>query len=219
MEADKLIVVGDVHGCIHTLLDLIDKVPRTLPIMFVGDLIDRGLNSKEVVSLVIKSPRMNSVMGNHEMMLLNYFDNVDRYSWLVHNGGANTLLSYSEDRYIGNMIPDKHMIFFRGMDLISYPVEGLAVSHSHVDIHQTLEDAIDSFNILWNRGTANNIPGRFHVFGHTPNREPIITDIYANIDTGCVFGGKLTAIAFPSKTLYQVNFNKKDENQWTGLDF
>lgn len=62
-------IIGDVHGCFDTLQALIKKLPKDADLVFVGDLIDRGTKSKEVVEFV-KSNGYDCVMGNHEKMAI-----------------------------------------------------------------------------------------------------------------------------------------------------
>ena len=96
-------VIGDVHGHFETLLALIKKLPKNAQIIFVGDLIDRGPRSKEVVSLVRKKGYV-CVRGNHEQMMIDYgtsflktYPNSTNPSFLhtwYNNGAKRTLLSY-----------------------------------------------------------------------------------------------------------------------------
>ena len=150
-----MIVIGDVHGCYETLMALVAKLPED-KIIFAGDLIDRGPNSKKVVQWVMdNSDRCQCVTGNHEQMLLNAVENKDRRGvaqmWL-QNGGVETLDSYfplSVSRTVyGDLdddvssevgterekrnrldIPKEHLDFFRGLPLY---IDGddFFVSHS-----------------------------------------------------------------------------------------
>lgn len=99
----KTYVIGDVHGHFDTLLKLREKIGSDAKLVFVGDLVDRGLKSREVIALVRKNNYF-SVLGNHEEMMIkygsifieNYPDKLDTNSlnyWLI-NGGKETLLSY-----------------------------------------------------------------------------------------------------------------------------
>ena len=65
-----MIIIGDVHGCYKTLIALIEKLPKDRNITFVGDLIDRGPGSKDVVEFVRKN-NYRCVRGNHEDMAKN----------------------------------------------------------------------------------------------------------------------------------------------------
>jgi serine/threonine protein phosphatase 1 len=96
-------IIGDVHGQYNTLLALVAKLPKDAKLVFVGDLIDRGYFSKEVVAFVRKGNHL-CVMGNHEELMidhapyaLNAYEeerNLDLYSTWFTNGGTKTLLSY-----------------------------------------------------------------------------------------------------------------------------
>ena len=71
---NKHYVIGDIHGSYNTLLALIEKLPKDANIVFVGDLIDRGKYSSQVVKFIRKN-RYKSVLGNHEIHLLNSLTN------------------------------------------------------------------------------------------------------------------------------------------------
>ncbi len=96
-------IIGDVHGEFDSLRLLTDKLPKDSKLIFVGDLVDRGKKSKEVVEFV-KSNNYLCVLGNHEKMMLDYLEEFEKtypqlpsliyhHRW-IHNGGKQTLLSY-----------------------------------------------------------------------------------------------------------------------------
>ena len=97
-------VIGDVHGHFETLKALISKLPKNSEFIFVGDLVDRGLHSKEVIEF-IRTNNYKCVLGNHEKMMINYgtsviknypkhhYTNYYLSDWL-YNGGKQTLISY-----------------------------------------------------------------------------------------------------------------------------
>jgi len=99
----KHYIIGDVHGEYQTLLALVEKLPKDAKLIFVGDLIDRGLQSREVVEYVRRHNQL-TVMGNHEMLMIKYIKqselqflsdiNIDINNLWIRNGGLNTLLSY-----------------------------------------------------------------------------------------------------------------------------
>ncbi len=66
-------VIGDVHGCYHTLCALLEKIPTDAKIIMVGDLCDRGKFSKEVISLVIERG-FKCVLGNHEEFMIQHIE-------------------------------------------------------------------------------------------------------------------------------------------------
>jgi len=218
------IIIGDVHGCYNTLMELVKQLPDD-KIILTGDLIDRGPRSKEVVQWVIDNKdRVSCVLGNHEDYYLKGLKNWEDMRWWQRRlGGYKTLVSYSMPDQLaeGKMAEDiltEHVEFIKSLPL--YIEDGdLLVSHSAVQ--STLKTAVDmryvDDGILWYRGAPAKLEGKFHVFGHTPVGEPEITDYFANIDTGCCYKneigdtlglGKLTALQYPSmKTFSQDNID------------
>lgn len=224
-----MIIIGDVHGAYKTLLALIAKLPSNEKICFVGDLIDRGPDSRSVVELVMKSG-YDCVMANHEHMMLASLGLVEHNlypSVWYWNGASSTLDSYSNKE-----VSQEHLDWIKSLpkylqypDVVNDRGQSLFVSHAAVrpygpltnyDLEKVLDTtvpypAIDN-TILWYRGTPARLENAFHVFGHTPTPNPIITDYYANIDTGAVYKnrsaklGKLTALRFPQMEIYQQEY-------------
>ena len=100
MEKEKIFIVGDIHGCLDPLKRLMEKIPWRPDrdrLIFLGDFVDRGKNSKGVVDYVLALHRCSSqidcLVGNHEVLLLNYMDGNDRGLYFL-NGGWSTLESY-----------------------------------------------------------------------------------------------------------------------------
>jgi serine/threonine protein phosphatase 1 len=191
-----MIVIGDVHGCFDTLMELIKQFPKDQEYCFVGDLIDRGPKSKEVVDFVYNN-NIKSCLGNHEEFLT--LEN--HHLWCI-NGGSQTLESYESSKELFN----DHKKFLTSLPLyLKFDDLGLIVSHSSASTY-FLNNCSDNFRnyILWDRPTRiKKIPNYFNVFGHTPNKKYIIKKNFANIDTGCVFGYYLTALQFPEMKIYQ----------------
>jgi len=101
-------IIGDLHGEFDTLLALVAKLPKDAELVFVGDLIDRGAKSREVIEFVRKNNHA-CVLGNHEQMMIDYGTSFTKtypdstnpsflHNW-YNNGGDATLFSYSLLRY------------------------------------------------------------------------------------------------------------------------
>jgi len=95
---NKIFAIGDIHGCLDKLEELIGKIPadpRKDRLVFLGDYIDRGTQSREVVDYVINLKHTYKnifyLMGNHELMFLNYLEGIDEELYLA-NGGRYTLV-------------------------------------------------------------------------------------------------------------------------------
>ena len=210
-----MIVIGDVHGCLSKLKGLMDKIAidqEKDTLVFIGDYIDRGKSGKDVVDYVIsiqeKYKNTVCLLGNHEQMFMRYLEGLDEDLYLA-NGGMATLESYKisfsdniEERKC--KIPEKHRQFFKSL-LPYYETDKYIFVHAGVrpDIplnKQTMDD------LLWIRYEfiySENDFGKTVVFGHTPFANPLIEKNKIGLDTGAVYGGKLTCVELPALKIYQ----------------
>jgi len=97
-------VIGDIHGCYHTMMALLDKLPSDARIIFVGDLCDRGNYSKEVIEY-ISSNHYECILGNHDYYMATSIDDAlegreNIWSKDENMGYEATLKSYGGDREI-----------------------------------------------------------------------------------------------------------------------
>ena len=224
---DKIYIIGDVHGCIKTLKVLVSQLPKDAKIVLVGDLVDRGVNSKNVIEFV-RTNNYKCVIGNHEEMFIENTKigqtNIKKLLlslWYRSSGGYETFKSYNSD--ISNIQLQDDLKWLSNLPYyLEYPNikdengRYLVVSHSAVGKYWKYKDyeyvsydfKIFLKHITWNRdGTIDDNPNIFNIFGHTPVSDIDITNSYANIDTGCVYSdgdllGNLTAIEFPSKKIF-----------------
>ena len=228
---NDIYVIGDVHGHYNELVELINKLPNKFDskICFVGDLIDRGPDSKKVVDLV-KTYNYDCVLGNHELMCIDANGNPYNMSGgygqstlniFGGNGGVATLESYGDIGLLQKDIDE----FFIGLPIYKlYDVKNkdgksLIVTHScclnYINDIEDFDniDSLDIEDIIWNRDVQNGYnyikesKEYFNVFGHTITSEVIINNKFASIETGVAAkerGGRLTCLAFPSMKIYQV---------------
>jgi serine/threonine protein phosphatase 1 len=198
-------VIGDIHGCLEPLQRLLEKAapgPED-EVIFVGDYIDRGPQSKGVVDYVLGLPhRCTFLLGNHERMLLNFLAGEDEELFL-RNGGEATLASYGGDP---DDIPAAHLQFFRNLKPFHEASEFIVV-HAGIRPMVPLSEQ-DPHDLIWIRHEFFKFVGTFLkpiVFGHTPMRQVLMADDRIGIDTGCVFGHKLTCLKLPSREIIQVS--------------
>ena len=197
-------VIGDIHGCLGPLERLLEKITPGPgdEVIFIGDYIDRGPNSREVVDCLLSLPyRCVFLLGNHEKMLLDLLAGIEPDFYLA-NGGWTTLESYGGDP---PNIPAAHLRFFRSLRPMYETPDYLFV---HAGIRplvpleqQRLED------LVWIRQEFFQFVGRYPkpvVFGHTPLRQVLLASDRIGIDTGCVYGGKLTCLTLPARDIIQV---------------
>lgn len=211
---ERLAIIGDVHGCAKSLRALLDLLPPRDQIFLIGDLIDRGPDSRAVVALA-RERGLSCVMGNHEwLMLTGHHPGLPNHeSWLA-NGGGDTLRNYrSHDEVLELVESVRSFPLFVDIDQPQGPK--LLICHAGVRRGLTLKESIDllhapgpqqvMMSILWNRGRVH-LQDHFVVFGHSPVVKPVLTAHYANIDTGCVYRRQLTALLLPEREFIQVPF-------------
>lgn len=191
-----MIIIGDVHGCYNTLMKLIEQFPKDQQICFVGDLIDRGPNSKQVLDFVLDG-RYDCVIGNHEEMML--WD----YQMWISNGGLATLQSIGNDRLREYCERIKiNFPYYKIYENIQ-DKNGRKLMISHAGLYnEDIEHCVKTGMIAWHRENIIDRKDLFQVFGHTQIKNPEIKKHYANIDTGGYFR-KLTALQFPEMIIYQ----------------
>jgi serine/threonine protein phosphatase 1 len=213
MDIEKVFVIGDIHGCLDMLERLMDKIdwrPGRDRLIFLGDYIDRGQNPKGVVDYILGlircSPNVECLVGNHEAIFLNYLDDRDRGLFLI-NGGCSTLESYQGDRAKqgGPLVPPAHMDFYQSLKSF-IELEDYYIVHAGfrpgVDLkEQSVED------MVWIRETfiySEYDFGKRVIFGHTPFHQPLIMENKIGLDTGAVYGNKLTSLELPEFRFHSV---------------
>ena len=213
MIEEKIFVIGDVHGCLEMLQRLIDKIewnPASDRLIFIGDYIDRGENSKGVIDFILKlkedSTFIQCLIGNHEQMFIDYLSGVDSQSSLL-NGGLTTLRSYEGIRRGKDdpLIPPSHLDFFSSL-LTMIELEHYYIVHAGFQPHIEIED--QSLNdMIWIREEfiySDYDFGKLVIFGHTPFNSPLIMKNKIGIDTGAVFGNYLTCLELPEEKFHSV---------------
>jgi serine/threonine protein phosphatase 1 len=194
----RIYAIGDIHGLLDRLRSLLarcehDAAGAPMRLVFVGDYIDRGPDSRGAIEHVMAlqerlADSVVALMGNHEAMPLAAIDEtMPAGAWLTQ-GGAATLLSYGV--VSARALPHAHVTWLRSLRM-SY------------DDGRRLEKPLDAQDdaLLWIRepflSDARDY-GRLIVHGPTPTRtgEPDLRTNRVNIDTGAVYGRALTTAVF-----------------------
>ncbi len=213
--------IGDVHGELTKLDELLrlireDAARHEAPhkIVFLGDLVDRGPDSRGVVVRALalsESGEAVAIKGNHEELMLNAFINRDSVGiyWWAENGGDETITSYmtangAKDDF-RDAIDANHIDWMKSLPtMIRDEERGLVFVHGGID-PKTFPLCSDEIR-MWTRSQKFFDPGRWParaelegvlvVHGHTPtsNFEPHHNPRRINVDTGACFGGPLTAV-------------------------
>lgn len=218
----RLYCIGDVHGCAQTLSDLLTLIPleRVDRIVFLGDYIDRGPDSRGVVDQLLDLRRrgfdVTTLMGNHEHMFMESEEESDIECWEDDCGGLQTLHSFSISRY--SELASPYREFFEQLGYHS-TIDGHIFVHAGLDFSgQKLFD--NRYAMLWSRQTdvdPRRLGRKRIIHGHTPQpcgvtelqRQRLKTHRILNIDNGCVFHhieglGHLTAYEVSENRLFHV---------------
>lgn len=211
---ERIFAVGDIHGCLHQLqgmISLLDIDRERDILVFVGDYIDRGPDAKGVVDFILELKRdLRNVVclrGNHEELLLDFYLEGKNGPLFLNNGGLETLHSYGlKKKSEGSSLrlPDAHLQFFQTLPFYFETGDFLFV-HAGLRPGLSLEEQ-DLHDLLWIRHEFFLSDADFSkvvVFGHTPFARPLLTEHIIGIDTGAVYGGKLTCIELPGRKIYQ----------------
>ena len=213
----RLIAIGDIHGCHREFEDLLEKLApeRRDRIVLLGDLVNRGPDSARVVALARKHASM-SLLGNHELRLLNYrktgdpthlkktdYDTLKQLNdkdWAYLNAMP---LTFHDARHRTVLV---HGGFLPGIPWRSQParvVTRIQVIDKNGNPRKRSEEPdAPHWSELWGGPP-------FVVYGHTPRPEISRLKWSLGIDTGCVLGGYLTACVLPDRKIIQVRAREK----------
>lgn len=184
----RLIAIGDIHGEINKLNSLIRKleIKPDDELVFLGDYIDRGKHSKQVVNRLIELSKLCSckfLMGNHEYCMLMTFEGVDwAKTYFYNDGGEETVKSYGG---LDNIMKI-HGDFYKNLKYC-YLTEKFLFVHAGIRPDKSLEEQ-ENLDLLLIRGNfldhKHNLKQKV-IFGHTPFKTPYIEDDKIGINTGC----------------------------------
>lgn len=222
-ENCRVFVIGDIHGRVDLLQRLHGMIagevaagPPSLEnvVVYLGDYIDRGEQSREVIDLLLEQPltgcQLVHLKGNHEAELQDFLSNpTGGHAWTVH-GGMATALSYRikvaarisasermremRDQLLAGM-PRSHQEFLSSLRF-RYEVGDYFMVHAGVRPGVAL-DKQRPVDMLWIREpflSAERPFERCIVHGHTISAEPVVTPVRIGIDTGAYHSGRLTCL-------------------------
>jgi serine/threonine protein phosphatase 1 len=221
----RVYAVGDIHGRADLLTRLLDDLIADArnggysgkPILiFLGDYVDRGFQSKDVISILLGSAVSSFetyfLKGNHEQAMLQFLDDPTIGPRWAEYGGAETLVSYgvqpprsrtSLEEWIRasaelrQAMPAEHVDFLKNLEL-SVRVGDYVFVHAGMRPGVPLDQQAEH-DILWIRDEFLNDRRQFEaviVHGHTPIQKPYRDGRRIGLDTGAYLSGKLTAARF-----------------------
>ncbi len=192
-------VVGDVHGCLHTLQELLKHwKPAKQQLIFVGDIIDNGNYSPETCAYISDIQKKHSdtvvIRGNHEQMFLQHCLTKFDEDW-YEKAGDQTFRQYlSAGREIN---PDAE--WFDTFPLI-FETPTFIVSHAGISDTKDPFDPDNKEGVVWQRNETKKLE-KLQIFGHTPKQAAVYdaSSHSINIDTGAYKCNKLTAVVVDEK--------------------
>jgi hypothetical protein len=192
----RTIVVGDLHGCYDELLDLLDKVSFGSQdrLICVGDLITKGPKNREVLDRFMSDPQFAAVIGNHDLALRRRW-NGEKFKLKPSQKPTHKELKQDKERYV----PFLNQLPFT-IDLGTHLVVHAGLRPGLELYSQTTEDMTELRSLGEDRASRKG-PAWYDVydgekivlFGHWPAAEPRRGKKAIGLDTGCVYGGQLTA--------------------------
>jgi len=213
-------VIGDVHGCFYTLKALVKKLPKDADLIFVGDLCDKGLHTKEVIEF-IKSNGYRSVLGNHDVHMMMHLKNAlkgEHTAWSTKEvfGGDKTVKSYQN---APQSLIDKHLSWLKNLPH-SIEIDNYLITHGFGLPFYKSKNPKRDFYMRVNR-ISNELYNELYddryedykivnIFGHDSFKELKKGKNYYGIDTDVKRGNKLTAIELGTMKITDVTTLAKD---------
>jgi serine/threonine protein phosphatase 1 len=217
----RVYAIGDIHGCDAQLADLHEIIAEDLArrpvdepvLLHIGDYVDRGADTAGVLRRLIAGSRIEgarvmNLVGNHDETMLHALsgDRPAATDWLF-TGGRPALESYGIDpdslrESWPEGVPPEHLEFLRGLTL-SHREGGYLFVHAGVRPGVPLEQQ-QREDLLRMRQPflySEMSFGAVVVHGHTPVKDPVVRHNRIAIDTGAVFGGKMTCVVLEGDTL------------------
>lgn len=226
-------VIGDIHGCFDELLELIEQLgyqfenglpvhPEGRKLAFVGDAMDRGPKSLDVLQLLFAMQDAGILYyspGNHCNKLYRFFkgNSVELLhglemtvaEWRQLEQGAqkqfrNRFIRFYEELPLYHRLQDDLIVVHAGLrqDMIGLPLSRRIITFA---LYGEITGKYHSDGRPVRGNWAKSYQGEpWIIYGHTPVATPYFKNRTVNIDTGCVFGGHLTALRFPEMEIYQV---------------
>lgn len=227
-SGSRLYVVGDIHGRADLLSDMHrmiradreSNLPDRAVVIYLGDYIDRGAASSDVLDIILNEPLQGfeavHLLGNHEDFMLAFLQNPAIGDLWLKNGGDATMYSYGvglpqvsdrDERHrvmrdqLEGKLPEPHLQFLKSLKLLH--IEGdYAFVHAGIKPGRDLSEQVPD-DVLWIREEflgSNANHGKCIVHGHTITDEVEIRPNRIGIDTGAYFSGKLTCLVLSADT-------------------
>lgn len=218
----RTIAIGDIHGCKTALTAILERIEpmREDTLVTLGDYVDRGEDCRGVLDLLMELGnrcRHVALLGNHDAQMLAALDDrreLDR--WLAW-GAVATLQSYSKALCL-EAVPANHIQFLRSLP-VYFETDTHFFVHANYDERLSLADQ-DEDTLLWlslrDHVPGPHVSGKKGIVGHTAQRDFEILDLghLICLDTGCCYGGWLTALDISTGQLWQARKSGEYRGGW-----
>jgi len=226
----RIYAIGDVHGRFDLLKGMYAAIGaegaevRDWRIVHLGDYVDRGPESKQVIDFLIEAgrdSRITTLCGNHDIAMLDFLATPDAAGLFARYGGDATGRSYGVDMRFDTAaglaachaafdaaVPQAHRDFLHGL---KFSAEMGDFFFCHAGIRPTVPlDRQDPNDLVWIREAFHrhtSLHPKVIVHGHTPTKRPEVLPNRVNVDTGACFSGVLTALVIEGekKRILQVS--------------
>ena len=229
----RIYAIGDIHGCaaeLDTLLDMIAadiesadlanntfsdgaETKITSQLVFLGDYVDRGPDSKGVLDRLVKlkkdQPDTVFLKGNHEAIMLDFLSDPEDMTHWLEWGGEETLASYGVNNASSRPAEELAAALTENMPATHLPfLKSLSIKHAQGDflfVHAGIRPGVaiadqNEEDMLWIRSLFHKTPVKERpdcvvVHGHQPMKKPLDAGWRIAVDTGACWSGALTAVA------------------------
>jgi serine/threonine protein phosphatase 1 len=213
MSSSRLIAIGDVHGCFHALDAVLNAIEPTRDdrIVFLGDMVDSGKETREVLERIIALKEECDVVliqGNHEEMMYAARENEKALRYWENCGGVQTLNSY---RFGGTLaeIPAEHWALLDTC-VPFYETDQFILTHANYAADLPMPEQLE-YTLRWELFDPEKVRPHFSkkpvVVGHTEQKDAEVLDLgFATcIDTVCCKYGWLTALEMSTREVWQAS--------------
>ncbi|MEM1399728.1 MAG: metallophosphoesterase family protein [Pseudomonadota bacterium] len=231
----RIYTIGDIHGRLDLLVEMLGMIVQDATdapnldkhIIYLGDYVDRGLESRQVMDLLISDQpygfEKTFLKGNHEDSMLQFMDGDNDGSMWFQFGGLSTMASYdvlmneegSRDQRLMQVreqlrenLPDDHLTFMRLLEM-SISFGDYFFTHAGVRPGVAL-DAQSPQDLMWIRDRFLNSSvkhGKIVVHGHTISESPVVKSNRIGIDTGAYASGRLTCLVLEGDSFRFIQTN------------
>jgi serine/threonine protein phosphatase 1 len=215
MTMKRTFAIGDIHGCLDQLEDLVHRIEphKDDLLVFLGDYIDRGPRITEVIDFLIDlASEVPCVFlrGNHEDMFLEFLEFGTNKTLYFANGGRKTVESYLGSKpfishtQVAHALSQSHRDFYAGLRWYYEDAH-------YIYVHAGVQPGVPMFrqdhrDLVWIRDDFIFSPTGLNkkvIFAHTPFARPFVKEDKIGVDTGGVYGGVLTAVQLPEEIFIQ----------------